>query len=106
MIYDGILYFINMGGNLTALNAKTGEALKVARLQCALDSYYASPVAAAGVVYFTSETGKVVAVRAGADWSVLACNDLDEPCYATPALSEGRIFVRTSQSLACFGMPL
>ena len=103
LIYDGILYFINMGGILTALNAKTGEALKVARLQCALENYYASPVAAAGVVYFTSETGKVVAVRAGADWSVLACNDLDEPCYATPALSEGRIFVRTSQSLACFG---
>jgi outer membrane protein assembly factor BamB len=77
--------------------------LKVARLQCALENYYASPVAAAGVVYFTSETGKVVAVRAGADWSALACNDLDEPCYATPALSEGRIFVRTSQSLSCFG---
>jgi len=106
LIYDGILYFINMGGILTALNAKTGEALKVARLQCALENYYASPVAAAGVVYFTSETGKVVAVRAGADWSVLACNDLDEPCYATPALSEGRIFVRTSQSLASFGKPL
>ena len=106
LIYGGILYFINMGGILTALNAKTGEALKVARLQCALENYYASPVAAAGVIYCTSETGKVVAVRAGADWSVLACNDLDEPCYATPALSEGRIFVRTSQSLACFGKPL
>jgi outer membrane protein assembly factor BamB len=103
LIYGGIVYFINMGGILTALNAMTGEPLKVARLQCALENYYASPVAASGVVYFTSETGKVVAVRAGADWSVLACNDLDEPCYATPALSEGRIFVRTSQSLYCFG---
>jgi outer membrane protein assembly factor BamB len=103
LFYEGIVYYINIGGILTALNAKTGVVLKVGRLEGALDNYYASPVAAEGRVYFTSETGKVVVVKAGAAWSILACNDLDEPCYATPALSNGRIFVRTSQSLACFG---
>ena len=105
LVYEGILYYINMGGILSALNAKTGAAMKVGRLEGALENYYASPVAASGRVYFTSETGKVVVVKAGADWSVLAYNDLDEPCYATPALSEGKIFIRSAQSLACFGTP-
>lgn len=103
LVYEGVLYYVNMGGILSALKAKTGEAIKVGRLEGALDNYYASPVAAAGRVYFASETGKVVVIKAGVDWSVLACNDLDESCYATPALSDGRIFIRTSQSLACFG---
>jgi hypothetical protein len=103
LVYEGVLYYVNMGGILSALKAKTGEAIKVGRLEGALDNYYASPEAAAGRVYFASETGKVVVIKAGVDWSVLACNDLDESCYATPALSDGRIFIRTSQSLACFG---
>src|SRR5262249_13109675 len=103
LIYEGVLYYINMGGILTALNAKTGEVLKVGRLEGALDNYYASPVAADGGIFFRSEAGKVVVVKAEGDGSVPACNDRDEPCYATPALSNGRIFVRTSRSLACFG---
>ncbi len=103
LIYDGIVYFVNNGGILAALNARTGEVLKVGRLEGALDDYYASPVAADGRIYFTSESGKVTVVKPGADWSVVACNDLDEPCYATPALSNGKIFVRTSSSLTCFG---
>jgi outer membrane protein assembly factor BamB len=103
LLYRGVVYYINMGGILTALDAKTGDMLKVGRLEGAVDDYYASPVAADGRLYVTSETGKIVVVKAGADWSILACNDLDEPCYATPALSNGKIFVRTSKSLACFG---
>ena len=102
LFHNSIVYYVNNGGILTALGSKSGAMLKVGRLEGALDSYYASPVAADGLIYLTSETGKVVVVRAGADWEMLACNDLDEPCYATPALSGGKIFLRTSQSLACF----
>jgi hypothetical protein len=41
-------------------------------------------------------------IRAGAQWEVLATNILDEECYATPALADGRIYLRTSTSLYCF----
>ncbi len=102
LFHNGIVYYVNNGGILTALSSTSGAMVKVGRLEGALDSYYASPVAADGLIYLTSETGKVVVVRAGADWEMLACNDLDEPCYATPALSDGKIFVRTSESLVCF----
>jgi outer membrane protein assembly factor BamB len=103
LYYRDIVYYVNNGGILTALNGKTGAALKVGRLRGAIDNYYASPVAADGRIYLVSESGKAPVVQAGADWEVSVVNDLDEPCYATPALSEGRVFLRTAQSLYCFG---
>jgi hypothetical protein len=101
--YRSIVYYINNGGILTALDGKTGAALKVGRLQGAIDNYYASPVAADGRIYLVSESGKVPVVEAGAEWAVTVVNDVDEPCYATPALSGGRVFLRTARSLYCFG---
>jgi hypothetical protein len=101
--YKGIVYYVNMGGIVTALDLKTGSATKTGRLAGALDGYYASPVASDGRLYFTSDAGKIVVVRAEGDWTVLATNDLDDPCYATPALSRGKVFVRTASSLYCFG---
>ena len=50
-----------------------------------------------------SEDGKVAVLKAGRDWDVLAVNDLGEGSYATPALSEGRIYMRTEEALYCFG---
>jgi outer membrane protein assembly factor BamB len=91
------------GGRVTALNAATGEVLKQGRSPEALGEYYASPVAADGKVYLASEEGKLSVLKAGADWTVLSVNDLGEEVHATPALSEGRIYVRTRSSLYCFG---
>jgi len=42
-------------------------------------------------------------LKAGAQWEVLAVNDLREECNATPAISAGRIFVRTHETLYAFG---
>lgn len=103
LVYEGIVYYINNGGVLTALDGRSGEVLKVGRLEGALDNYFSSIVAADGRLYLASETGKVAVVKAGAQWSVLAVNDLDEPCYASPALSNGRVFLRTARTLFCFG---
>ena len=64
-----------------------------------------APVAADVKVFFVSETGKVVVVKAaGNDWEVLAVNDLAEECYATPAIASGRIYIRTRSSLYSFGL--
>jgi hypothetical protein len=62
-----------------------------------------SPAAAEGKIFLVNEQGKVAVLEAGRDWDVLAVNDLDEGSFATPALSQGRIYVRTEDALWCFG---
>jgi outer membrane protein assembly factor BamB len=103
LLYDGVLYFVKNGGILTALDPATGHVLKAGRVKGALGGYSASPVAADGKVFLVSEDGKVAVLKAGRDWDVLAVNDLGEGSYATPALSEGRIYMRTEEALYCFG---
>lgn len=77
--------------------------LKAGRVRGALGGYSASPVAAEGKLFIVSEEGKLVVLRAGRDWDVLAVNDLGEGSFATPALSAGKIYVRTDEALYCFG---
>ncbi|MBI3473121.1 MAG: hypothetical protein HY013_17325 [Candidatus Solibacter usitatus] len=86
-----------------ALDPLTGEVFKVDRTKKAMEGYYSSPVAAGGKVIFVSESGKVTVVKAGRRWEILAVNDLGEECHATPAISGGKIFVRTRHALYCFG---
>ena len=47
--------------------------------------------------------GKLTVLKAGAQWEVLGVNDLQEDTFATPALADGRIYVRTRGALYCFG---
>lgn len=103
LVYDGVLYLVRNGGILTAFDAETGAVLKSGRLGAALGAYSASPVAAEGRIYLLSEDGKLTVVRAGRNWDVVAVSDLDEPAFATPALSGGRVYVRTGASLYAFG---
>jgi outer membrane protein assembly factor BamB len=103
LLYDGVLYVVRNGGILTTFDAKTGAVLKAGRLNGAIAGYSASPVAAGGMVYLPNEDGKVAVVRAGADWDVHVVNDLGEACHATPALSDGSIYLRTAEALYRFG---
>ncbi len=103
LIYDKVLYYVKNGGILAAIDAETGKMLKQGRVKDALDPYSASPVAADGKIYLASEGGKVAVLKPGADWEVIAVNDLKEEIFATPALSDGKIFVRTTERLYCFG---
>jgi outer membrane protein assembly factor BamB len=103
LLYGGILYVIKNGGILTGFNPTTGEVFKTGRVAGALGGYSASPVAAQGRIFIVSEEGKLAVLRAGRDWEVLAVNDLGEGVFATPALSAGRLYVRTDEALYCFG---
>jgi outer membrane protein assembly factor BamB len=103
VVYRGVVYMINDGGVLTTLNAQTGEVLKQARLRNVSDKYFASPVAADGKVYIAANSGVVSVLKAGGDQEVLAANNLDEDIHATPAIADGRIFIRTVAALYCFG---
>ena len=103
LYYQGILYVLKNGGLLTSFNAKTGAVEKAGRVEVAPGGYSSSPVAAEGRIYVASEEGKVVVLKAGAQWEVLRVNDLDEACYATPALAGGSIYLRTNEALYRFG---
>ena len=65
--------------------------------------YYSSPVAADDKVYIASAEGVVVVLDAGEELKVLARNQLDSPILATPALVDGKIYVRTEGHLYAFG---
>ncbi len=102
LVLDGLVYTIKNGGILTVLRAETGEVVRTGRVGSAPASYSASPIATGGRVYFANEDGIVAVIRAGQDWELLASNDLGEPLFATPALSDGRIYVRGEKSLFSF----
>lgn len=105
VLYRGVLYMINDGGILTTLDPASGAVLKAGRLRDAVDSYYASPVAGDGKVYFVSRSGIASVLEAGAEQRVLSVSDLAEEVAATPALGDGRLYLRTRGALYCFAGP-
>jgi hypothetical protein len=85
----------------------TGQLHERGRLTGALGEYYASPVASGGRLYLASLAGDVVVVTADPQWEVEAIGSLDEPIFATPALAEERLYLRTPTTLYCFsGRPI
>jgi outer membrane protein assembly factor BamB len=101
---NGQLFLIRNNGILTALDAKTGEPGKSERLQTP-SNYYASPVGGDGKVYLFSQRGDAIVVSAGESWQVLSRARFGEEVFATPAIVEGKIYVRTVGYLFCFGNP-
>ncbi|HMC11030.1 MAG TPA: hypothetical protein VKH44_07060, partial [Pirellulaceae bacterium] len=102
LVYRDVLFFINQGGILTSMDPATGEIHKRARLKHG-SGYYASPVAAEGRIYLLDVEGKVAVVSAEPEWDLLSASDLGENCHATPAIANGRLYVRTAKTLYCFG---
>ena len=105
LVYRDVLYLLKDGGIVTTLDPRTGNVLKTGRTKDAIDEYFASPVAADGKVFLLSHSGKLTVLKAGAQWEVLSVNDLEEPAQATPAIADGRIYVRTHKALYAFGAP-
>jgi outer membrane protein assembly factor BamB len=103
VLYQGVLFMINDSGILTSFDPATGNVLKQARLKDAIDKYFASPVGADGKVWLISQDGTASVVSAKGDWEVLAVNVLDDEVFATPAIADGRLYVRTRGMLYCFG---
>jgi len=103
LVYDGVVYLVRNGGIVTTLHAMTGAVLKQGRLTGALEDYYSSPIGVGGKVYAASEHGKMVELRAAGAWDVLAIHDFDADIYATPAVSEGKMYVRTRNALYAIG---
>ncbi|HKE56113.1 MAG TPA: PQQ-binding-like beta-propeller repeat protein [Pyrinomonadaceae bacterium] len=102
LLYRDVIYLMKEGGIVTSLDPANGQVLKQGRTPGALEEYYASPVAADGKIFVVSSSGKVTVLKAGAQWEVLAMNDLGEECWATPAIAGSKIYIRTRNSLYSF----
>ena len=68
-----------------------------------LGDYYSSPVAGDGKIYVTGENGFITVLAQAEKLEVLARNDMGEPCIATPAIADGRLYIRTREKLFCVG---
>lgn len=102
-VTDGqYFYVVNDRGIMWCLDAKTGAEV-YAQQRLKPGAYSGSPVLADGKIYVTNEEGLTSVVRAGAKFEVLAENMLNDYCLSSPAISDGQIFLRTSQTLYCIG---
>ena len=104
LIYGDYLYNLQVNGTLTCYKAKTGELVYTKQLG-KMTGFSASGVAADGKLYFASEEGDIFVVKAGPEFEVLATNPMKDSCMATPALSGGRLFIRTQHYLVAVARP-
>jgi len=102
LLHQGVLFMVNDSGILTSFDPATGSVLKQGRLKGAIDKYFASPVGSGGTVWLISQDGTVSVVSAKGDWEVLAVNTLGDEVFATPAIADGTLYVRTRNALYCF----
>jgi outer membrane protein assembly factor BamB len=103
LIYRGLLYVLNNNGIFDAYNLKTGEEVYRERLPYVGSGFSASPIAADGKIYLSSEDGEMIVVSAGQNYGHIATNSMGDLLMATPALSEGVMYVRTQSSLFAIG---
>jgi outer membrane protein assembly factor BamB len=100
LYYDRVVYMANDVGVLTAIDAASGERIWQERVD---GVFSASPVAGGGHVYFLSEGGDMIVVKGGRTPQVIARNALGERAVASPAISNGQIFIRTDRHVFAVG---
>src|SRR5437763_6014232 len=86
VVYGDILYMNSDNGVLAAYRAETGDRVYQERLVRG-GSFSASGIAADGKLYYPSEDGVVVVVKAGEKFEKLAENPMGEVIMASPAVS-------------------
>jgi len=106
LLYDGILYLVKDGGIFQSIDTETGEPYKLGRLGAdSVDRVWASPVAGDGKIYVVNQGCTVTVVKPGEQWETLANNKLEGYCLSTPAIADGRLYVRTDSMLYAFQAP-
>lgn len=102
VLYDDTLYFTkSRNAILSAVNAKTGEAIIDQKRLPDMDTLYSSPVAADGRIYFSSREGNTVVIKHAPELEVLASNRLDEAIDASPAIVGKDLILRGENHLYC-----
>jgi outer membrane protein assembly factor BamB len=103
LVYRGLVHMVQNNGILDAYDLATGGEVYRMRLPHLGSGFSASPVAADGKIYISGEDGEIVVVAAGRDHEHITTNSMGELLMATPALSNGVMFVRGARSLFAVG---
>jgi outer membrane protein assembly factor BamB len=105
LVIDDLMYLLGDGGILQCVEFKTGKQVYEERLNGSSGSskFFSSPVAGDGKIYCGSQQGDVIVVKAGAQFQQISASKLDSPINATPAIGDGRVYVRTEKMLWCLG---
>jgi len=104
LLYEGRIYCIKNGGMISSFDAKTGKPYYLQERMDAVGSYYSSPVAADGRIYVASLPGKLTVIKAGGDKpEILHQVEFGERIFASPALANDKLYLRTQSTLYAFG---
>jgi len=105
ILHGDQLYMVNdMTSIATAFDAKTGRALWQNRLGAAQrEGFSASPVVVDGKIFFTNDEGETFVLRGGGEFNLLHVNNIGERTLASPALVDGRWYIRTAGHLFAIG---
>jgi outer membrane protein assembly factor BamB len=99
IIAGDFLLSVNTGGVAHCYEAASGKVLWKEKL----GRTHASPVLAGGLVFFINDDGVVNVIKPGAEFERVGRYELGESCYASPAISDGQVFLRTFKHLLCVG---
>lgn len=99
LVYDGIVYALADNGVVTALDADTGEVIYEGGRPPVPQRFFASPIAYDGKILLIGEDGEIFVVRAGPEFEVLSTNSMGEKLWASPAIADGRIYIRGLEHL-------
>jgi outer membrane protein assembly factor BamB len=103
ILYGDYLYLTTDRGILTCIDAKTGEVKYEGGRIPIPATFTASPVAFDGKILMTSEDGDTFIVKAGPKHEIIGTNSVGEPVYASPAMADGRIYIRGEKNLYAIG---
>jgi outer membrane protein assembly factor BamB len=98
-----VLYVLSNNGLFDAYQLGTGEEIYRQRVPLVGSGFSASPVAADNKIYLSNEDGEILVIAAGEKFSHIGTNSMEELLMATPALSDGIMFVRGSANLFAIG---
>jgi outer membrane protein assembly factor BamB len=97
LIVDGLVYNLHTDGRLQCLELETGKEVYFVRTHTV--QHRASPVYADGHIYLCGKDGRCTVVKAGREFAIVSSNDLGAPITASPAISDGVLYIRTYEAL-------
>jgi outer membrane protein assembly factor BamB len=98
LVCGDLLFTVLDSGTVLCRAARTGQEIWKKRIE---GTFFSSPVAAGGMIYALNNSGTMYVLRAARQYELIAENRLDEACFATPAICNGHIYIRSVEHLYC-----
>jgi len=102
-ISDDRMFLIKGGGITTVYSTEDGDVVRRPKRVPNTSEYFASPISGDGKIYLAGENGVVTVLKDNADYEVLSKNDMGDSIVSTPAIANGKFYVRTRSKIICVG---